>query len=72
MEDLDDTQDVDEYALPEVFFPDVGKHFSDYKGNEPVAEGGGKSNNDSYYSADVDIPYYQVQMMNVNQFNTQS
>ena len=56
MEDLEDTQDFDEYNLPNVFTPDAGKHFSDYEGNESVAEGGDRSNNDSSRTVHVDIP----------------
>ena len=56
MEDLEDTQDFDEYALPDIFFPDVGKTFSDYEGNESVAEGGHKSNNESSHTVHVNIP----------------
>ena len=49
MKDLEDTQDFYEYALPYASLPDSGKLFSDYEGNESVAEGGDKSNNDSYH-----------------------
>ena len=56
MEDLEDTQDLDEYNLPDVSRPDAGKKFSDYEGNESVAEGGDKSNNDSSYTVHVGIP----------------
>ena len=40
-----------------LMFPsDAGKFFSDYKGNEYVAEGWDKSNNDSSHTVHVDIP----------------
>ena len=42
MEDLENTQDFDDYVLPDVSPPDAGKIFSDYEGNESVAEGGEK------------------------------
>ena len=42
MEDLEDTQDSDEYALPDVFSPNSGKHLSGYEGSESVLEGGYK------------------------------
>ena len=44
MEDLEDTQDFIEYALPDVFTPDTGKKSHGYEGNESVAGGGEKSN----------------------------
>ena len=47
MEDFENTQDFEEYALPDVSPSDAGKLFSDYEGNEYGAEGGDKSNNDS-------------------------
>ena len=56
MEDLEDTKDFDEYALFDVFLPDASKNFSDYEGNEYVAEGGDKSNKDSSHTVHVDIP----------------
>ena len=66
MEDLEDTQYFDEYALPDVPPPNSGKTISDYDGNESFAEGVDKSNNDSSHTVNVDIPLYQVQKMNVN------
>ena len=36
MEDPEDTQDFEEYALSDVFSPDAGKILSDYEGNEYV------------------------------------
>ena len=42
MEDLEDTQDFDGYALPDILPPDAGKKILDYDGNESDAEGGGK------------------------------
>ena len=33
MEDIEDTQDFYEYALPDVFTPDAGICFSGYEGN---------------------------------------
>ena len=56
MEDLEDTQDFDEYDLHNFFPPGTGKFFSDYECNEYVAEGGYKSNNDSYNTVHVEIP----------------
>ena len=56
MEDLEDTQYFDDYALPDVSPTDAGKHFSDYEGKRPVAELGDKSNNYSYHTVHVDIP----------------
>ena len=56
MEDIEDTQYFDEYALPDVSPPNSGKKISDYEGNESVAEGGDKSNNDSSHTVHVDIP----------------
>ena len=56
MEDLEDNQDFDEYAIPDVCPPDAGKNFSDYEGNEYVMEVRDKSNNDSSHSVHVDIP----------------
>ena len=56
MEYLEDTQYFDEYALPDVTPPDFEKKFSDYEGNESVAEGGDTPNNDSYHTVHVDIP----------------
>ena len=44
MEDLEDTQYFYEYALPDVFTPDVGNFIYGYEGNEYVAGGGDKSN----------------------------
>ena len=44
MEDLEYTQEFDEYALPDFLSPGDGK-ISDYEGNESVSEGGDKSNN---------------------------
>ena len=67
MEDLENTQDFDDYVLPDVYPPDAGKMFSDYEGDKSVAEGGGKSNNDSSHTVYVDITSYRVQRMNVNQ-----
>ena len=55
MEDLEDTQYFDDYALPDVSPPGAGK-ISDYEVNESVAEGGDKSNNDSSHTVHVDIP----------------
>ena len=66
MEDIEDTQYFDDYALPGVVPPDAGKKIYDYEGNESVAEGGDKSNNDSSHTVHVDIPEYQVQKTNVN------
>ena len=66
MEYLEDTQDFYEYALPDVFFPGSGKHLSDCEGNEYVAEGCYKSNNDWSSTLHVEIPSYQAQKMNVN------
>ena len=42
MEYLEDTQDFDWYALPDVPPPYAGIIFSYYEGNESVAEGGYK------------------------------
>ena len=56
MEDLEDTQDFDDYALPDVSPPDAGKFFSDYEGNESVAEGGDNSNIYSSHTLHFDIP----------------
>ena len=56
MENLEDTQEFDEYALPYAPPPDAGIFFSDYKGNESVAERRDKSNNYSSHTAHVDIP----------------
>ena len=67
MEDLEYTQDFDEYALPDIPPPDFGNNLSDYEDNESVFEWGGNSNNDSSHTVHVDIPLYQVQKMNVNQ-----
>ena len=36
MEDLEDTQYIYEYALPDFFTPDAGKNFYSYEGNESV------------------------------------
>ena len=47
MEDLEDTQYFDEYALPGVFPLDAGKNISDYEGNEYIAKVGDKSDDDS-------------------------
>ena len=44
MEDIEDTQDFYEYALPDVFTPDAGICFYFYDDSEYVAEGGDKSN----------------------------
>ena len=65
MEDLEDTQYFDEYDLPD--FSWFWKNISDYQGNESVAEGGDKSNNDSYHTIHVKITSYQVKKTNVNQ-----
>ena len=54
MEDLEDTQDIDKYALFDVLPPAYEK--SDYEGNESVAGGGDRSNNDSSHTVYVDIP----------------
>ena len=67
MEDPEDTQYFYKYARPDVFLPGAGKIFSDYGGNEYVAEGGEKSNNDSSHTVHVDIPLYKFQRMNINQ-----
>ena len=56
MEDLEDTQYFYEYALFDVFPPDSGRNFSDCEGNESVAEGGNKSNNDSSHTVHFYIP----------------
>ena len=56
MEDLEDTQYFNEYALPDIFTPDAGNFFSDYEVNESVAEGGGNSYDNSYHTVHVDIP----------------
>ena len=53
---LEYNQYFDEYALPDVTLPDADKIFSDYEGNEYVAEGGDKSNNDSSRTVHLDIP----------------
>ena len=47
--------------------PDAGIFFSNYEGNESVAEVGGKSNTDLSHRVHVYIIEYQVQNMNVNQ-----
>ena len=65
MEYLEDTQDFDEYDLPG--FSLILENISDYQGNESVAEGGDKSNNDSYHTVHVEITSYQVKKTNVNQ-----
>ena len=52
---IEDTQYFDEYDIFDVPPPDAGK-ISDYEGNESVAEGGDKSNNDSSHTVHVDIP----------------
>ena len=44
MEGIEDNQDFYEYDLPDVCTPDAGICFSDYEGNESVAEGRYKSN----------------------------
>ena len=44
MEDYEDTQYYYEYALPDFFTPDAGKHLYSYEGNESVVEVGDKSN----------------------------
>ena len=44
MENIEDTQFFDEYALPDIFTPDSGRHFYGYGGNESVVGGGDKSN----------------------------
>ena len=49
-----------------MFSPLMLEFFSDYEGNESVAEGWGKSNNDSSHTVHVEIPEYQYQRMNVN------
>ena len=67
MEDIEYNQDFDEYDLPDIPSPDAGNNLSDYEGNEYVIEEGGNSNNDSSHTVHVDIPWYQVQKMNVNQ-----
>ena len=46
MEDIEDTQYFYEYALSDVYSTDVGKVFSEYEGNESVAEVGDKPHND--------------------------
>ena len=56
MEDLEDTQYFDEYALPNILPPDPGKKISGYEGNWYFAEGGGNSNNDSSHTVHVEIP----------------
>ena len=56
MKYLESTQDFYEYNLPDVSPPDTGKKFSGYEGNESVAEGGYKSNNNSYHTVHVYIP----------------
>ena len=65
MEYLEDTQDFDEDALPDVVSLDAGKKYYNDKCNEYVAEGLYKSNNDSSPPVHVDIPEYQFQNMNV-------
>ena len=55
MEDLEDAQYFDEYALPDVSPPDAGNCFSDHESNKSVAGGGEKSNNDSSHTVRVDI-----------------
>ena len=56
MEDLKDTQDLDGYALTDIFHPDPGKLLSDCEGNVSVVEGGEKSNHDSSHTVYVEIP----------------
>ena len=66
IEDLEDTQYFDEYALTNVFPLDSGKTFSGYEGNEYFTKGRDKSCNDSSHIVHVDISQYHVQKMNVN------
>ena len=44
MEDLEYTQNIYEYALPDVFTHNAGKSFYGYEGNEYVAGGEDTSN----------------------------
>ena len=67
MEDLGDTQDFDEDAVPDVVPPNAGKNSPDDEGNEYIVEVGVKSNNNSSPTLHVDILEYQVQKMNINQ-----
>ena len=53
MEDHEDTQDFDEYALTDVNPPGAGKNFSDYEDNEAVAELGEKSNTRSSHTVHI-------------------
>ena len=55
MGDLEETQYFDEYALPDSTPPFFQEKFSDYEGNESVAEGGDKLNNDSSPTVYVEI-----------------
>ena len=56
MEDIEDTLYFDDHALPNVFSSDAGRIFSDYEGNEYIAEGRDKSNNDSSHTVHAEIP----------------
>ena len=56
MEGIEDTQDFDEDALPNVSPLDSGENTSNDEGNEYVEEGGDKSNNDSYPPVHAGIP----------------
>ena len=67
MEDLGDTQDFDEDAVPDVVPPNAGKNSPDDEGNESIVEVGVKSNNNSSPTVHVDIPEYHVHKMNINQ-----
>ena len=71
MEDLEYTQSFDEDYITGVLPLDTGKNSSDDEGNESVADGGDKSNNDSSSPVHFDIPSYQFQKINVNHINNE-
>ena len=56
MEDMENSQYFDGYALPDVSPPNTGIFFSDCECNEFVAEGGDKSNNDLSHTLHLNIP----------------
>ena len=66
IEDLEDTPLFDWYGLPDVSPPGAGKCFSDYEGNEYVAEIGYNPNKYLSHIMHIEITEYQVQNMNVN------
>ena len=56
MENIEDTQYFDDYALPDVFPHDADQKKTDYESNWSVPERGYKSNHDSCNTLHVDIP----------------